>query len=64
MSVELGFAVADALDARLREDGLAQRGDELAQQAPATGLGQAAAAQRGESSSSSMNGSSSRMTRR
>ncbi len=64
MSLELGLGVFDAVDGGLRKDGLAKRGDELTQQAPAAGLGQTASAQCGESSSSSMNGSSSRMIRR
>ena len=51
-------------EGRLRNDGLEQCGDELAQQAPSTGSGQAASAQRGESSSSSMSGSSRRIIRR
>ena len=64
MSGEFCFAGSDGIDGWLRKDGLAQRGDELAEQAPAAGWGQAALAQRGESSSSSINGSSSKMVRR
>jgi hypothetical protein len=64
MSSEFCFAGSDGVDDRLRKDSLAQRGDELGEQAPAAGWRQAAIAQRGESSSSSINGSSSKMVRR
>ena len=50
-------------ECRLREDSLAQRGEELAQPAPATGSGQTAAG-RGESSSASTSGSSKRIISR
>lgn len=64
MTVEARFAVAEASEGRLRDDGLAQRRGELTEQAPGAGTGQAAAAQRGESSNSSMSGSSRRAAKR
>lgn len=64
MSGEFCFGRSDGVEGRLWEDGLAQGGDELGEQTPAAGRGQAAIAQRGESPSSSINGSSSRMVRR
>ena len=64
MSGEICFAGSDGVEGRLRKDGLAQCGDELAEEAPAAGWGQAAIAQRGESSSSSIDGSSSKIVRR
>jgi hypothetical protein len=45
-------------EAWLRHDRLQQRLEQLAQQPPETGAGQAAQAQRGESSSASTDGSS------
>lgn len=54
----------EAGEARLWNDGVEERSDELARQAPEAGTGQAAVAQRGESSSSSMMGSSKRIIKR
>ena len=48
----------------LRKNGLEQGGDQLDQEAPGAWAGQAALAQRGESSSSSINGSSRRIIKR
>ena len=64
MSAEPGFTSPQASEAGLRDDGLEEGGGELAQQAPRSGAGQAAVAQRGESSSSSTRGSSSGMASR
>ena len=63
MASEGDVALPDAGQRRLRDDGLQQRGNELAQEAPGAGPGQAAAAKRGEASSSSMRGSSSKIIR-
>jgi len=54
---------SQASEGRLREDGLQQRGDELTEQPPPPRWGQAAA-ERGESSSSSISGSSKRIINR
>jgi hypothetical protein len=54
---------SQASQGRLREDGLQQRGDELTEQPPLPRSGQAAA-ERGESSSSSISGSSKRIINR
>ena len=48
-------------DLWLRNDGLAEGGDELAEQSPSARPRQAASAQRGESSNSSTSGSSSKI---
>ena len=68
MSAQRCPASPQASDGRLGHDRLENRGDELAQQSPSRGAGQAASgkssAQRGESSSSSTSGSSRRMTKR
>ena len=53
----------EASECRLREDGLKDGGHELTHEAPGGRSGQAAA-RRGESPSSSMSGSSSRMINR
>lgn len=58
------LALAQAGEVWVWHDGLEQGGEELAQQAPRAGSGQAAVAERGESSSASINGSSNRMTNR
>jgi hypothetical protein len=63
MSPEAPSGAFEAGECRLWEDGLAQRGDELAQQSPTAGSGQAAAA-RGEFSSAPMSGSSKRIISR
>ena len=63
MSLEALARVFEAGECRLREDGLAQGSEELAQQAPTAGLGQAAA-ERGEFSSAPISGSSKRMMSR
>ena len=63
MSSEGNARGSQAGEGRLREDGLQQRGDELAEQPPQPGTGQAAA-ERGESSSSSTSGSSKRIISR
>ena len=63
MSPEASSGAFEAGECRLREDGLAQGGEELAQQAPAAGSGQAAA-ERGEASSASTSGSSKRIISR
>jgi hypothetical protein len=55
---------AQAGEAWLGNDGLEERSDELSGEAPEAGAGQAAFAERGESSSSSMMGSSRRIMRR
>jgi hypothetical protein len=60
MSPEAPSGAFEAGECGLWEDGLAQGGDELAQQAPAAGSGQAAA-ERGEASSASTSGSSKRI---
>ena len=54
---------AQAIASGLRTDGLPQGGDPLAQQAPASESGQAAA-RRGESSNASVSGSSTRIIER
>jgi hypothetical protein len=64
MSSEARLTSPQAIDRRLREDGLEEDGDELVEETPGCGSGQAAAAKRGESSNSSMSGSSRRMMRR
>ena len=63
MSPEAPSGAFEAGERRLREDSLAQGGEELAQQAPAAGSGQAAA-KRGEASSASTSGSSKRIISR
>lgn len=63
MSLETPAGASEAGDAGLRDNGLQQGGNELAEQAPGAGPGQAAA-KRGESSSSSMSGSSKRIISR
>ncbi len=63
MSLEGVAAVSQAGEVGLRQDGLAQGGDELAQEPPQLGSGQAAA-ERGESPSSSISGSSKRIIKR
>jgi hypothetical protein len=63
MSPEAPSGAFEAGECRLWEDGLAQGGNELAQQAPAVGLGQAAT-KRGEASSASTSGSSKRIISR
>ena len=68
MSAQRHQAAPQASEGRLGHDRLQQGGDELAQQAPRVWPGQAArakpSAQRGESSSPSMSGSSRRMIKR
>ena len=54
MALEHGFTSPEAGERRLRDDGLKKRGDELTQETPRAWPGQAAAAERGESSSSSI----------
>jgi hypothetical protein len=63
MSLEAPSRAFEAGECRLGEDGLAQRGDELAQQAPSAGAGQAAFG-RGEPSSAPSSGSSRRIISR
>ena len=63
MSSESVAGGAQASEGGLRDDGLPQGGDELAQHSPACGLGQAAA-RRGESSNASISGSSKRIIKR
>ena len=64
MSGEGGHVLAQASEGWLRLDGLQQGGAELAQQTPRAGPGQAAVAERGESSKPSSNGSSNRIISR
>ena len=61
MSSQDAGALLQSGDCRLGNDGLEQSCDELKEQAPEGGTGQAAAAQCGESSNASTSGSSSRM---
>ena len=63
MSLEALARAFEAGECRLWEDGLAQRGNELAQQTPPAGWGQAAA-ERGEFSSAPISGSSKRIISR
>ena len=63
MSPEAPSGAFEAGECRLREDGVVQCGDALAQQSPAAGSGQAAA-KRGEASSASTSGSSKRIISR
>ncbi len=63
MSYEGALRGSQSTDGRLREDGLPQCRQELAEQPPAAGSGQAAA-ERGESSNSSISGSSKRIISR
>ena len=55
---------SQAGDCRLGDDGLDGCGDKLEQQTPGAGTGQAASAQRGESSNASTSGSSNKIIRR
>ncbi len=64
IAAKLLLRLAQTGERRLRHDGLQKRGHELQQQALRAGSGQAACAKRGESSNSSIGGSSSRITRR
>ena len=64
MAVEDGLASSQSGEAWLWDDGLEESCDELLEQAPRAWSGQAAASTGGESSSSSMTGSSNRMARR
>ena len=64
MSFEPVARAAQIGEGWLRGDGLPQGGGELAEQSPAAGRCQAAAAGRGESPSSSTSGSSSRIIKR
>ena len=64
VSSERVAQAAQSGEAGLGNDGLADGGDELAGKTPEAGTGQAAIAERGESSSSSMMGSSRRIKRR
>jgi hypothetical protein len=59
MSLQALARAFEAGECRLRKDGLAHRGDELAQHSPTAGSGQAAA-ERGEFSSAPISGSSKR----
>jgi hypothetical protein len=63
MAPEAPASASEAGDGRLRMDGLEQCGEELTEQPPSAGRGQARA-ERGESSSSSTSGSSSRIINR
>jgi len=63
MSHERIVRGSQSINGRLREDGLQQRSQELAEQPPAAGSGQAAT-ERGESSNSSISGSSKRIISR
>jgi hypothetical protein len=58
MSSERGCCREQIVEAGLRDDGLTQGTDQLAQQTPHPWAGQTAEAERGESSSASTDGSS------
>lgn len=64
VSSERSAMLPQAGECGLWKDGLEQRGDELAQQAPEAGPRQAACAERGESSNASTSGSSSKIINR
>ena len=64
MSLKVCRAALEAGDRGFGNDGLTNRGDELAQETPGGGPGQAAAAKRGESSNASTSGSSNRIISR
>lgn len=64
MSEECWSAPTQTADRGLGDDRLQQGSGELQQQTPSAWGGQAASAQRGESSNSRMSGSSSRMIKR
>ena len=64
MTGELGSVLSQKGEIRRRRDRVQESGDELAQQAPYAGPGQAAIAQRGETSNASVSGSSNRMASR